>query len=108
MLMTCEQWDPVRAAECCRKFCTFYASLNKNSYTKGDDLLWRVKPKFHLFSELAEFQAPLLGNPSMYWNYMDEDFVGWIAQLAASKGGPKAAATTARKTIERYMALESL
>jgi hypothetical protein len=108
MLLTCPDWHAEAAGAACRKFCTLYGALNKNACRQGDELSWRIKPKMHLFIELAEFPAPLLGNPSNFWAYADEDFVGWIAQLAASRGGPSAASTTARKTLERYAAIESL
>eukprot|EP00974_Lingulodinium_polyedra_P040655 3905646-Lingulodinium_polyedra.AAC.1 len=60
-----------------------------------------------MFQELAEYQTQTLGNPKYYWNYADEDFVGWVATLARSRGGPKAAATTARLVLQKYRALSA-
>ena len=109
MLMLLNEWHHEEASFACRKFCTLYAALSREAATSGPgDRFWRVKPKFHMFSELAEYKAPVYGNPSEYWNYMDEDFVGWVAALASSRGGPKSAATTAKNVIDRYRALLSL
>ena len=91
-------FDQSLAAKCARQCCILYSAL-KNP---GDDRRWRVKPKFHLWSELSEFSE--WGDPSFHWCYMDEDFVGWIAQLAGSQGGPRSAQNTALKVLKRYLA----
>ena len=64
-----------------------------------------MKPKLQMFQELAEYQGFVLGNPRLFWNYMDEDFVGFIATIARSRGGPKMAATTASNVLQQYRAL---
>eukprot|EP00974_Lingulodinium_polyedra_P051570 4961493-Lingulodinium_polyedra.AAC.1 len=104
--LTLDEFKPELAYSSCQQFCSFYSALSKEGQKKhGTDLFWRVKPKFHLFCELAQFQCKHMGNPRLYWNYLDEDFVGWIALIAASKGGPKQCSTTARKVLDRYRAL---
>ena len=108
MLMQLDTWHRHVAAAACRKFCILYSALSQQAEKEGHPLHWRVKPKFHTFCELAEYQTPLLGNPAKYWSYADQDFVGWVAKLAASKGGPKAAATTAKGVLERYRAMREL
>ena len=77
----------------------------KSLRTLGDPLYWRQKPKIHTFQELAEYQAFELGHPARFWTYRDESFVGVVAKMAASKGGPKNAATAARLTLTRFKAL---
>ena len=66
---------------------------------------WQLKPKFHLFAELAEEQSMSLGNPKDFWAYKDESFMGVVATRAASRGGGGSAQTVPLKTMERYMAL---
>ena len=66
-------------------------------------LLWNVTLKQHFLIHTAMICKYY--NPRRYWNYADEDFVGRIAKLASSRGGPKAAATTTRKLLEAYRAL---
>eukprot|EP00974_Lingulodinium_polyedra_P027846 2689942-Lingulodinium_polyedra.AAC.1 len=40
----------------------------------------------HTFQELGEFHTEDLGNPGLCWAYKDESFVGFIAELAKSRG----------------------
>lgn len=107
LLMMLPKWHAPEAASACRQFCLLYAALRAEAAATGDDQTWRIKPKMHLFAELAEFQAPWMGNPSAYWNYADEDFVGWVAGIASSRGGPTSAASTAKRTLERYRIAQS-
>ena len=94
------EYDPGTAASACRQFLLLYKSLG----TPGS-LLWEIKPKFHMMQELFEFQAPALqSSPSDFWCYKDEDYVGWIATFAGSKGGANNAASAAARTISRYRA----
>ena len=72
----------------------------------GGTTFWRIKPKLHMMQELGEYQVFNLGNPRCSWNYRDEDFVGWVADLAKCQGGPKFAVTIARKVVDRYRALK--
>ena len=107
-LMSLDEYPPEVGAKACRKFNLLYHALSQESAQNGYEAFWKLKPKHHMFAEMAEYQAPSLGNPSAFWNYADEDFVGWVAKLASSKGGPTSAATTAKKVLEKYRALGSL
>lgn len=108
MMMGLEVWPAELASSTSRKVGLLYKALSDESIGKGQDWRWRMKPKWHLFAELFSQQAPQRGDPSLFWTYADEDFVGYCAQIARSRGGPRSAAVTARKVIERYRALESL
>ena len=66
-----------------------------------------MKPKMHLFQELAEFQTAELGHPARYWTYQDESFVGVVAKMAMSRGGARSAASAAKATLLRSLALSS-
>jgi hypothetical protein len=43
--------------------CEEYSWLNTETIALGKNV-WRVKPKFHMFQEMAQFQNLDLGNPS--------------------------------------------
>eukprot|EP00969_Alexandrium_andersonii_P252830 11173904-Alexandrium_andersonii.AAC.1 len=57
----------------------------------------------HMMQELLEYQAKELGNPSSFWNYKDEDYMGWVSSFATSRGGPVGPATTALQVLQRYI-----
>lgn len=61
----------------------------------------------HVFLEMVEFQTRESGDPKHFWEYADEDFVGFIGKMAASKGGPRDVQTTALKGIRKYKGLSS-
>ena len=65
-----------------------------------------IKPSMRMFQELAEYQVFQLGNPQNYWHYMDEDYLGWTATIATSRGGPTNASTLAKKVLDRFRALQ--
>ena len=102
LCMGMDPFDRELAANTARRSCLLYSALHEQAKADGNDLLWKVKPKFHMWSELAEHSS--WGNPAFHWTYADEDFVGWIASLAGSKGGPKVATTAAAKVLNRYVA----
>ena len=61
----------------------------------------------HMFQEFGEFQTEELGDPSSFWAYKDEDFVGLIATIGFSRGGAHKADTAPRRIIERLRRLAS-
>ena len=58
-----------------------------------------------MFQELSEYQTFDLGHPARFWTYQDESFVGEVAKMATSRGGPRAAATATRLVLSKYKAL---
>ena len=104
MLMTMDEWKPTLAQEVSRKCLLLYGALSQEM---TDARLWRTKPKAHMFAELGGYQQMYMGNPSAFWGYQDEDFVGQVAKLAHTKGGPKTCVTLAKQVLERYRALAS-
>ena len=89
MLLTLDDWKADLAKKTSRSFCMMYKALSDESRRiRGTDIYWKIKPKLHMFQELAEYQSQVLGNPKLFWTYVDEDFVGWIATLAKSRGDP--------------------
>ena len=97
-----DTFDPAALATACRKFCLQYGALGRAT---ASELLWKPKPKFHLMQEMCEYASEELGNPREFWCYKDEDFVGFVATLAASRGGGKLAHTNPEKALDRWRAL---
>ena len=102
ILLDHDEWLVKPAAETIRRFCLLYKALSAES---DDERIWRMKPKMHMVQELVEFQVHDLGHPARYWTFQDESFVGEIAKLAMSRGGPRNVATCAQRTLDRYRAL---
>ena len=86
----------------CQRFMYMYKSLAGKA---KNDWQWRVKPKFHMVQELCEYLVDEIGNPALFWAYRDESFVGFIAELGGSRGGPNNIATTPIRIMDRYRAL---
>ena len=107
MVMSVVPFDPQAGATACQRCLRLYKALRVEAEAAGINR-WALKPKIHMWQELAEFQAFDLGSPRAFWNYMDEDFVGWLAKLAHSRGGPNAFATSAKRVLDRYRALSAL
>ena len=97
-------YDADKGAEACKSFCTAYAALSREA-SKKHLKAWHMKPKVHMFQELAEYQAKELGNPADFWNYKDEDFMRLVSMLAGRKGGPVHAASAAANALTRYRVL---
>ena len=68
-------------------------------------MFWRVKPKLHIFQELGEFQTWTHWQPLDFWCYADESFVGFISEIARSRGGQDNVSTAPLRTVQRYRAL---
>ena len=103
-LMGSDAWDAKAAASACLRFCLQYKALSDIARAENgnDTVFWLTKPEFHMFQEIVEFQGIERGDPSLFWAYKDEDFVGWVATFAASRGGAYNCAVMAERTIQRY------
>ena len=88
----------------CQAVCEEYSWLNTETIALGNNV-WRAKPKFHMFQEMAQFQNLELGNPKGFWEYTYEDFVGWVSKLAKRWGGPCTYTAQATSVLLRYRAL---
>ena len=62
-----------------KNFALQYGALFKAC---GDGVKWRPMPKMHLFLELCSSKT----EPSLFWNYRDEDFGGSVARQSRMKG----------------------
>ena len=96
----------INAQKATQTVATAYVELNKEAVKLGNDL-WRIKPKIHMFMELGFFQSEELGDPMNYWCYKDEDYMGYVSNIAESRGGPRAVYCTALRVLNRVRLLHS-
>ena len=80
-------WPMEAAGASARKMLLLYSALQAEQQGNGNYVCWQLKPKYHLLLELIEYVAAEQGSPKLYWTYADEDFGGWLAKLAARRGG---------------------
>lgn len=85
----------VRLSTAARAFALQYVALERAS---PGDRAWRVKPKLHLFLELASEG----GAPATCWTYRDEDFGGTASRLARSRGGRVRPGTTSQRLLAHF------
>ena len=92
------------ASNSARQFLLLCGELSRST-SEG---LWTIKPKFHLFQELAEYKTYTSGDPSGFWSYADESFVGFVSRIAHSRGGPRLADTTPTNVMMKYRGMDWL
>ena len=88
----------------CQAVCEEYNWLNTANIALGRHV-WREQPKFHMFQEMAQVQNLELCNPMVFWEYTDEDCVGWVSKLAKRWAGPCTYTAQATSVLLRYKAL---
>ena len=86
----------------CRQLCLLYSSLHDEA---AEEILWKVKPKFHMMIELCEYQVENFGSPEEFWAYRDESFVGFVAEFSRKRGGAANACSSCEAVLNRYAAL---
>ena len=97
-------FDPHFASESANSFLVLWKSLS-DSAAAANLQMYPVKPKHHLLAELALHQVYDAGDPSLFWCYQDEDFVGIVGRIACSKGGKRGPSTTPRNVLLKYKGL---
>ena len=85
----------------CRRFCILAVAME----AEHNGILWRCKPKLHMFQEIAEYH---LDSPVTFWTYRDEDFGGSLAKLARPRGGPRNAGVAGAGVLARFRAQHKL
>ena len=108
IVVSCVSSEPYQTAVACaaaRKTCLLYEALEKEALAAGDLLHWHIKPKFHMFTELIEYNSVLRGNPAGFWAYADETWGGWLSAAGMRRGGAKFAASTALNLLQRFRAV---
>ena len=101
--MASANFDPDMARLSCQSFLLLYSALSDEAEANAS-VAWKLKPKMHLFQELAEYSVYEVGNPSEFWSYKDEDFMGWVAAMAYRRGGKVEVCTTTLQVLNRYRA----
>ena len=104
LLMGSAPFDRDAATDVAYHYLVLLKSLAKESKRNGDKI-WTVKPKHHLFAELAFYQIYDEGNPVDFWCYMDEAFCGLIGESAFLKGGARNAQTLPRNVFSKWRSL---
>ena len=94
-----DDFSPELMEKSITEFCLIYRAL---AYAP-DNKAWYLKPKLHMFQELA-MEAFDAGNPTNYWTYKDEDFMGIISKMSTSRGGGRNPATIPENVCVRYAA----
>ena len=102
MTFGCVPFGKEVASSSAKNVCLLYSGLSKRA---GDPRFWKIKPKMHLFIELAEYQVLEVGDPSKFWTYLDEDFMGVISKYAAARGGGRRASTIPTSVMDKYRAM---
>ena len=102
VLLRVSEWHAQNCRWCVPPMLRAIQGVELRFHRNGHPLYWKQKPKMHLFQELSKYQSFDQGNPSTFWTYQDEDFAGIIAEIAASRGGPKKSATLALNVLQRY------
>ena len=69
-----------------------------------DPKRWQIRPKLHLFLELAAEG----GQPSASWNYREESFGGSVSKQSHRWGGWKTALSMSRSCLTKFCSKESV
>jgi len=88
-------------AKCSRRFAKLSVALERLAIAKGQEKLWTIKPKLHLFQEMCE--RSLDARPSLTWTYRDEDFGGSAQALARRRGGAHSVPSISRQLLENFI-----
>ena len=96
MVISSVPFEPKLLHNIVQDFCLLYKAL----VVYDINARWFMKPKLHMMQELAicAFDA---GEPINYWTYQDEDFMGVIARMSSSRGGPRNAASISNNVFSR-------
>ena len=76
------QNSPARLTTYARQHLILYDYLSK---TSGNELMYHIYPKHHLFCHVA---MDVTSNPMDTWNYRDEDEIGKAVRIAKTVSPP--------------------
>jgi hypothetical protein len=80
----------------CKRYCLQLVALRAVS---GEEKVWVLKPKLHLFQEMCEMSD---SRPSSCWTYRDEDFGGTLAKLSRAEGGNDGPGVAPYRTLTKF------
>ena len=90
-------FDRDQMNQCTQDFLLQYVGLHKLFQNK-----FGLKPKSHLMAELAFTSYT---SPTAFWTYRDEDFGGFVAQMASRRGGANNPFSVGTSFFDRFAAL---
>ena len=99
--LSLSEFSHEKLATHCQQYCLLAVAME----AAHDGVLWRCKPKLHLFQELAEFHTDC---PSLFWTCRDEDFGGSMAQFARKRGGARTPWAISKSVLDRHQARHEL
>lgn len=98
-------FDANALAGASRRVCTLWASLAAAQEAGGNYIVWKIKPKFHLFQELCEYKCKTFGSPELFWCYVDESWCGFMSKAAKRRGGQNPASAVPARLLDRFRAM---
>lgn len=97
-------FDGERFAQVATTFGLQYTGLH--AYAVANDLRrWGLKPKFHLFMELAHNAT---ASPSKHWTYRDESFGGFVSGMCERRGGALTPTAVGKSFFDRFAAMHEV
>ena len=84
-------------------FLLLYKALEQNANSVGK-CAWKIKPKFHIWQELCMMDS----NPVSHWVYRDEDFGGYVAQVARRRGGKPTVRACGEQVLNKFRCKHTL
>lgn len=96
-------FSAVRFEDSATRMAILYCSLEREQMDMDVYKRWKVKPKLHLFMELAFHICKERGNPSKFWTYKDETHGGHLREIAKSKGGKNSSSSSAYRMLTRFV-----
>ena len=92
-------YDAHELRENSRKLCVLWAAMEASQ--EEGSLLWRVKPKMHLWQHMCEESS---SSPALAWTYADEDIAGALATMSQRRGGANRTKTIALTLLQKFRA----
>ena len=93
-----DYFDKDKFSSSARKFVILYGSL---ASLHPDQMVWRCKPKLHIWLHLCEES---LDSPALHWVYRDEDFGGTLAHIATRRGGANSPTAVSHMVLQMFYA----
>ena len=92
-----------RFEDSANRMAILYCALEKEQLHMGIEKRWKVKPKLHLFLELAFHVCKERGNPKKFWTYADETHGGYLREIAKSRGGRNSSSSSCYRMLTRFV-----
>lgn len=104
-----QDFDPAQISVLGKAVLILYKELRDLALEKdANSLLWKMKPKVHLFAELTGYMVYVSGNPKYSWTYKDEDHGGYVKRLVSRRGGKNSSKSTCLALIQRFFSLNEM